>query len=152
MSSSARVVLKIFARISDSSQMLFQVAVAIDVGVYFVGRLLQCRCRFAAYRRVHGSRYSRGYGAALDILHLSDSSAASIVRPWPHPKTLSPIQSSCIQGRRVVVRVRAHRCRSRMSSVVSLALAFASLLIHVVECCSALHVFAGSTYGAMAAG
>lgn len=64
-----------------------------------------------------------------------------------------PIHRDCVQGRRVVYLSRA---RTQMSSLAqvgrSIALALASLLIHMVECCSALHLYAGGTYGAMAAG
>ena len=60
-----------------------------------------------------------------------------------------PIHRSCILGRGVVYRVRAHRSPV---SHVGRSLALASLLIHIVECCSALRICRRCTYGAMAAG
>jgi hypothetical protein len=97
----------------------------------------------------HVLQWSYRYGAALDILHLLESSAANDDCPLPHSQETVPIHRDCFQSRRVVYRVRARR--SPMSYVGG-SLALASLLIHVVECCSALHICRRYTYGAMAAG
>lgn len=52
-------------------------------------------------------QWSYRYGAALDILHLLDSSAANNACPPPHPKRPFPSRG-CIPVRGVVYRVRAH--------------------------------------------
>ena len=85
-------------------------------------------------------RWLYRYGAALDILHLLDSPAASNACPLPRPTRLFP--STEIASKVAVSYIAcAHTHGCPVSHVGrSLAIALASLLIHVVECCSALRV------------
>ena len=85
-------------------------------------------------------RWLYRYGAALDILHLLDSSAASDACPLPHPNEAFP-STEVASSIAVSYIACAHTHGCPVSHVGrSLAIALASLLIHVVECCSALRV------------
>ena len=63
----------------------------------------------------HVLHWSYWYGAALDILHLLESSAVNNACPPPRFQETAPIHRSCIEGRRVVYRVRAQYLQFRMS-------------------------------------
>jgi len=149
-------VLEIFAafvegeELSSAVHMLVEVFVAKGCSAEVCAMLIRAMsAQDPIMQERHVVQWSYRYGAALDILHLLGSSAANDACPLRHSQETVPIHRDCIQGRRVVYRVRTRR--SPMSHVGG-SLALASLLIHVVECCSALHVCRLYTYGAMAAG
>ena len=85
----------------------------------------------------HVLRWSCWYGAALDILHLLDSSAPGNALPLPDLNR--PFPSTDVASRFVVSYIAC--AHTQVSSVACRSLSrVRKPVIHVVECCSALHV------------
>ena len=97
-----------FEEQSSAFHMLVEVLVAKGCGVQLCAVSVRAKsAQDPNMQERHVLQWSYRYGAALDILHLLDSSAANNACPPPHPKRPFPSRG-CIPVRGVVYRVRAH--------------------------------------------